>query len=657
MTERPDDKGFTKSRISSKETPASTVPPENQKISILSDFDIYLFNEGRNFRLYNHLGAHPVGDDKTRFAVWAPAAHKVSVLHNKNGWRSGIDILEPQGNSGIFIGVISDITAGDCYKYKIESGFGITEKADPFAFATELPPKTASVVTSLAFEWSDQDWMTKRQSHQDLGQPISVYELHLGSFLKHFDGSFASYEELAERIAEHVGGLGFTHVELLPVMEHPFSGSWGYQTTGYFAPTSRHGTPDEFMKFVDRLHRAGIGVILDFVPSHFATDEFALANFDGTHLYEHADPNRGIHPDWGSYEFNYGRHEVRSFLISAACFWLDKYHIDGLRVDAVASMLYLDYSRENNQWQPNVFGGREDLDAINFLKQMNEEISASFPGVITVAEESTAWPGVTAPTSFGGLGFTLKWDMGWMHDTLRYLSREPVHRKYHYNELTFRSLYAYSERYVLPLSHDEVVHGKKSLVSKMPGDDWQRRANLRLLIGYQYLLPGKKLLFMGAELAEWQEWNHERELEWGLLNNRGHSTTAAFMATVNKCYRTHEALFGHDTDTEGFEWLIANADEDSVLAWIRWGRSGEFAICVANYTPVPRYWSIGVPLQDTYVEILNSDDMAYGGSGILNQGEIPSEDNPMHGKPARISIQIPPLGVAVFYPSQFLSTK
>ncbi len=654
MTEKPagGDKGFTKSRISAAKTSEDSLQKQENKIAMLSDFDIYLFNEGRNFRLYNHLGAHPTADNKTRFAVWAPSAHRVSVLHNNNGWNPGIDVLQPQGSSGIFAGVVDNVTVGDCYKYKIESGFGAKEKADPLAFAAELPPRTASVVASLNFDWNDRDWMDKRQSHQDLGQPISIYELHLGSFLRHFDDSLPSYSELADRIVDHVGGLGFTHVELLPVMEHPFAGSWGYQTTGYFAPTSRHGRPEEFMTFVDRLHNAGLGVILDFVPSHFATDEFALANFDGTHLYEHADPNRGIHPDWGSYEFNYGRHEIRSFLISAACFWLDKYHIDGLRVDAVASMLYLDYSRENGQWQPNLFGGREDLDAIAFLKQMNEEISAAFPGVVTIAEESTAWPGVTAPTSFGGLGFSLKWDMGWMHDTLRYLSREPIHRKYHYNELTFRSLYAYSERYVLPLSHDEVVHGKKSLVSKMPGDDWQRRANLRLLIGYQYLLPGKKLLFMGAELAQWQEWDHEKELEWGLLNHPDHTSVAAFVAAANGCYRTHEALFGHDTDTEGFEWLIANADDDSVLSWIRWGRSGQFAVCVANYTPVPRNWSIGVPVQGTYSEILNSDDTAYGGSGIVNRGEIASEDNPMHGKPARIAIRIPPLGVAVFSLSQ-----
>lgn len=649
--------GFTQSRITkenSDKKESDLNQRESKEFAFLSDFDRYLFNEGRHFKLYNHLGAHPVDDHKTRFAVWAPAAHRVSVLHEGNDWQPGVDMLEAQGSSGIFSGIIGNIGAGNYYKYKIDSGFTSSEKADPFAFATELPPKTASVVTRLDFEWQDEAWLEQRQLHQDLARPISIYELHLGSFLRHFDGSFATYEELAERVISHVGGLGFTHVELLPIMEHPFFGSWGYQTTGYFAPTARYGSPEEFMKFVDRLHQAGLGVILDFVPSHFATDDFALANFDGTHLYEHADPNRGIHPDWGSYEFNYGRHEVRSFLISAACFWLDKYHIDGLRIDAVASMLYLDYSRETGQWQPNVFGGREDLDAISFLKQMNDEISSSFPGVLTIAEESTAWPGVTAPTSSGGLGFSLKWDMGWMHDTLRHLEREPIHRCYHYNELTFRALYAYSERYVLPLSHDEVVHGKGSLVTKMPGDDWQRRANLRLLIGYQYLLPGKKLLFMGSEIAEWQEWHHERELEWGLLNHPNHTSIAAFVAAANRCYRDHEALFGHDADPEGFEWLIANADKESTLAWIRWGRTGEFAVCVANYTPVPRNWSIGVPLLDNYREILNSDDVNYGGSGATNPMTIVAEENPMHGKPGRITINIPPLGIAVFSPEQFI---
>ncbi len=650
------DKGFTKSKIAGKSLAQEKTGRERQeseKIEFLSDFDRYLFNEGRNFRLYNHLGAHPIDDKKTRFAVWAPAAHRVSLLHAGNGWQAGADVLAPQGNSGIFAAIVDNISIGDYYKYKIESGFTTSEKADPFAFATELPPKTASVVTKLDFEWHDKNWMEQRQTHQDPARPISIYELHMGSFLRHFDGSFATYEELAERVIGHVGGLGFTHVELLPIMEHPFYGSWGYQTTGYFAPTARYGSPEGFMGFVDSLHQAGLGVILDFVPSHFATDDFALANFDGTHLYEHADPNRGIHPDWGSYEFNYGRHEVRSFLISAACFWLDKYHVDGLRIDAVASMLYLDYSRETGQWQPNAFGGREDLDAISFLKQMNDEISSSFPGVLTVAEESTAWPGVTAPTSYGGLGFSLKWDMGWMHDTLRHLEREPIHRCYHYNELTFRSLYAYSERYVLPLSHDEVVHGKGSLVTKMPGDDWQRHANLRLLLGYQYLLPGKKLLFMGAEIAEWQEWHHERELEWGLLNNPAHSSIAAFLAAANRCYRTHEALFGHDVDPEGFEWLIANADKESILAWIRWGRTGEFAVCIANYTPVPRNWSIGVPWLCNYREILNSDNTAYGGSGVINEGTIGVEENPMHGKPGRVTISIPPLGVSVLYPEEF----
>ncbi len=622
---------------------------------LIGDLDRYLFNEGRHFRLYEVLGAHPLGSDDGagwRFAVWAPDAHAVSVVHDANGWRAGANRLEPQGDSGIWAGVLDDVGAGTRYKYAVEGRRGLQERADPFAFATEVPPRTASVLTRLPHTWTDAEHLGRRVRAQALDAPISVYEVHLGSWRRDAGGASLSYRAIAAPLVEHVSRLGFTHVEFLPVMEHPFYGSWGYQTSSFFAPTARYGPPEDFMDLVDTLHEAGIGVLLDWVPSHFATDAFALGEFDGTHLYEHSDPRRGIHPDWGSYEFNFGRHEVRSFLISSACFWLDRYHADGLRVDAVASMLYLDYSRRSGEWVPNRYGGREDLDAIDFLRQMNDAVHERFPGSLTVAEESTAWGGVTRPTAEGGLGFSLKWDMGWMHDTLTHLQRDPVHRRWHYNELTFRALYANSEHYLLPLSHDEVVHGKGALATKMPGDDWQRRANLRLLYGYQWLLPGKKLLMMGGELATWKEWSHEDELEWHLLDHEAHAGVARFVAHCNRCYRSEPALHVGDAVPEGFQWVEANAPGDGVLAWMRWahGSANPPVLAAANFTPVPRRWRLGVPESGHWEEILNSDAGEYGGSGVGNPDSVLASDGNFAGWPHSLELVLPPLGIVALRP-------
>jgi 1,4-alpha-glucan branching enzyme len=624
--------------------------PGGGRPTLIGELDRYLLNEGRHFRLYDVLGAHPQLGGDTHFAVWAPNAKGVSVIHDGNGWTPRRDVLEPQWSSGIWAGYAA-APPGTRYKYAIETSSGRLEKADPFAFATEIPPKTASIVADLSHTWRDSAWCGERMYRQDLAEPISIYEVHLGSFARRPDGTFCSYEELAERIVAHAGRLGFTHVELLPVMEHPYYGSWGYQTTSFFAPSSRFGPPQGFMEFMEILHEARIGCLLDWVPSHFATDAFSLGLFDGTHLYEHADPNRGIHPDWGSYEFNYGRFEVRSFLVSSARFWLDKYHADGLRVDAVASMLYLDYSREPGQWTPNRFGGREDLEAIDLLRTVNDTVRTDFPGTLTIAEESTAWPGVTAPTFSGGLGFSLKWDMGWMHDTLQHFERDPAHRRYHYDELTFRALYWGSERYVLPLSHDEVVYGKKALVSKMPGDDWQRRANLRALLGYQWLLPGKKLVFMGGELATWHEWNHESELEWSLAQHPAHAGVTRFVEDCNAVYRYFDALHSHDVDGAGFQFVTADARDDGVLVWLRWGRSGEVALCALSTTPVVRTWRCGVPAAGPWREVLNSDGGIYGGSGVINAGLLEAEPLPHHGQPASLQVTLPPLAAVCFVPA------
>src|SRR5262245_7074880 len=539
--------------------------PGYSPMSLLTDHDLYLFNEGSHLKLYERLGSHTrvvEGRQGTNFAVWAPDAEKVFVMGSFNGWNKTARELYPRGQSGIWEGFVPDVGHGDAYKYHVVSryhGYKV-EKADPVAFHAETPPRTASIVWNLDYEWHDQDWMSSRANRNSIHSAISIYEVHLGSWrrIPEEKNRWLSYREIAPELAEYVQRLGFTHVEFLPLTEHPFYGSWGYQTTGYFAPTSRYGTPQDLMYLIDYLHGRGIGVILDWVPSHFPTDDWALGYFDGTHLYEHSDPRKGIHRDWDSYIFNYGRHEVRSFLLSSATFWLDVYHADILRVDAVASMLYLDYSRREGEWIPNMFGGRENLEAIDFIRRFNAEVYQHHQDVQTIAEESTAWPAVSRPTYLGGLGFGLKWDMGWMHDTLKYIAHEPVHRKYHHNELTFRMIYAFHENFVLPLSHDEVVHGKRALLAKMPGDMWQQLANLRLLYGYMFTQPGKKLLFMGGEFGQWNEWYHDASLDWNLLDYRTHTGIMDWVADLNKVYRSEPALHELDVQHTGFEWVDAN---------------------------------------------------------------------------------------------------
>jgi 1,4-alpha-glucan branching enzyme len=549
-------------------------------LSLLSDDDLFWFNEGTHARLYRKLGAHPVRTPDgtgTAFAVWAPGAERVSVVGDFNGWDPDRDPLSPRGSSGIWEGWLPGVGKGTLYKFHVaprSTGAGIA-KADPMALFAEVPPRTASVVWDLDHAWGDGEWMAHRAGSNSLAAPISIYEVHLGSWMRGEGDRVLGYREIAPRLADHVSDLGFTHVELMPVMEHPFYGSWGYQGTGYFAPTSRYGTPQDLMDLVDHLHRRGIGVIFDWVPSHFATDEHGLGRFDGSHLYEHADPRQGFHPDWGSYVFNHGRNEVRSFLISSAMYWLDEFHADGLRVDAVASMLYLDYSREAGEWIPNELGGRENLDAIAFLRQLNAAAYAEHPDVQTYAEESTDWPRVSRPVELGGLGFGLKWDMGWMHDTLRFFAEDPVHRRYHHDTLTFRMLYAFNENFVLPLSHDEVVHGKASLLEKMPGDEWQRFANLRLLYGYMFGQPGKKLLFMGGEIAQRTEWDHERSLDWHLLEHAPHLGVRRLVGDLARLYRERPALHELDCDPAGFEWVDASDAPASVIGFLRKaGRSG-----------------------------------------------------------------------------------
>jgi 1,4-alpha-glucan branching enzyme len=613
--------------------------------TLIGQEDLYLFNEGRHFEAYGRLGAHIGKGNQTTFAVWAPNAEHVSVVHEANGWTPGADLLDSQASSGIWAGQLAGLKNGDRYKYWIEPRHAPGhDKADPFAFAAECPPASASLVTDLSYEWHDAEWLSERERRQGPNEPMSVYEVHLGSWRRRPDGSQYGYRELAPLLADHVEQHGFTHVELLPVMEHPYYGSWGYQTTGYFAPTARYGSPTDFMAFVDHLHQRGIGVILDWVPSHFATDEFSLGLFDGTHLYEHEDPRHRIHPDWGSYEFNYARHEIRSFLVSSAWFWCDRYHADGLRVDAVASMLYLDYSRKPGGFVANRYGGRENLDAADFLRVLNDSVHDRFPGVVTIAEESTAWPGVTVGTAEGGLGFSMKWDMGWMHDTLLYLAREPVHRRYHHDELTFRGVYAFSERFLLPLSHDEVVHGKGSLLGKMPGDEWQRRANLRLLYSMQAFQPGKSLLFMGGELATWLEWSHELELDWSLLDHAGHAGIARLVTDLNRCNRELEALHATDFDPEGFSWVVGDDTTNDVIAWLRRSPTADLLV-VVNCTPVVRDgYQIGVPRAGSWAELLNSDATYYGGSGVGNLGRVESSTVAAHGFEQSVMLRLPPLG-------------
>lgn len=621
-------------------------------MSLLSDHDLYLFNEGSHLQLYEKLGSHPGvvnGQAGTNFAVWAPDAEIVSVIGSFNGWNAGSNRLYPRGNSGIWEGFIPGVSAGQAYKYHVVSRYHGFEKdkADPFAFHAETPPHTASIIWNLDYSWGDQAWTEHRGARSSLNSPMAIYEVHLGSWRRVPEdrNRSLSYREAAPMLAEYVQKLGFTHVEFLPLTEHPFYGSWGYQTTGYFAATSRYGTPQDLMYLVDYLHQHGIGVILDWVPSHFPTDDWALGYFDGTHLYEHSDPRKGIHKDWDSFIFNYGRHEVRSFLLSSAMFWLERYHIDGLRVDAVASMLYLDYSRKKGEWIPNVFGGRENLDAIDFLRRFNSEVYNRHPDTQTIAEESTAWPMVSRPTYVGGLGFGLKWDMGWMHDTLGYIGHDPVHRKYHHNELTFRMIYAFHENFVLPLSYDEVVHGKGSLLGRMPGDLWQKFANLRLLFGYMYAQPGKKLLFMGGEIAQWSEWAHDESLEWHLLEFPLHQQMQHWVSDLNGHYRNERALHELDCDPSGFEWIDGSDSQQSTLTFIRKSRnSEEIVLVVCNFTPVPRYnYRVGVPRGGYWKEILNSDSKTYGGTDFGNLGGTESESIAAHGRDMSVNLIIPPL--------------
>jgi 1,4-alpha-glucan branching enzyme len=627
-----------------------------QQATSLTDDDLYLFNEGSHFRLYDKLGAHPMvveGRKGYHFAVWAPDALKVSVIGAFNQWDKAAHPLAPRGQSGIWEGFIPEVGKGTVYKFHIVSRYNHyhVDKTDPFGFFSETPPMTGSIAWDLDYAWGDQDWMEARGRHNQANAPMSIYEVHLGSWMRLPEEGKRpmTYLEMAPRLADYVERLGFTHVELLPIMEHPFYGSWGYQTVGYFCPTSRYGTPQDFMYLIDHLHQKGIGVILDWVPSHFPSDEHGLGYFDGTHLYEHQEPSQRVHPDWNTFVFNYGRKEVQSFLISSALFWMDKYHADGLRVDAVASMLYLDYGRKEGEWIPNKYGGRENLEAIAFLRRFNEAVYKDYPHTQTIAEESTDWPMVSRPTYVGGLGFGMKWDMGWMHDTLKYMSQDPIHRSYHHNHLTFRMLYAFNESFVLPLSHDEVVHGKGSLIRKMPGDDWQKFANLRVLFAYMFAQPGKKLLFMGGEIGQWNEWYHEVSLDWHLLDQPFHQGLQRWVMDLNRLYRSEPALHELEFSPEGFEWIDANDAMQSTVSVIRRCKStDDLVLIVCNFTPVPRInYRLGAPKGGLWREVLNSDAGDYAGSGQGNMGAIEAAPIASHGRPFALNVTLPPLG-AVF---------
>ncbi|MEO0322243.1 MAG: 1,4-alpha-glucan branching protein GlgB [Myxococcota bacterium] len=620
----------------------------------VGDLDLFLFHQGKHYELWRSFGAHAL-EDGVRFAVWAPNAQAVSVVGDRMGWDPGVPLTR-RNDQGVWEGVVPGAEVGDLYKYAIRGAHGQPLlKADPVGLQHEEPPRSASVVAAPAHEWGDQAWMEGREARQTLEAPVSVYELHLGSWRRP-DGTLLPYEELADPLADHALALGFTHVELLPVLEHPFEGSWGYQVTGYFAPTARHGAASEFMAFVDRLHQRGLGVILDWVPAHFPADGHGLATFDGTALYEHADPREGYHPEWLTHVFNYGRHEVRSFLISSASYWLEQCHIDGIRVDGVASMLYRDYAREAGSWVPNAEGGRENLEAVALLQQLNDHVHERFPGVLMIAEESTDWPRVTRPSWDDGLGFDLKWDLGWMHDTLAYLKRDPIDRKPHHDQITFRTLYAFHESYMLPLSHDEVVHGKSSLLGRMPGDEWQKFASLRLLYAYQWATPGKKLLFMGGELAMWREWDEKRELDWWLLDHERHRQVGETLAALNGVYRAEPGLHEGDCDAGGFEWVSGDDRDRSVLLFLRWPanrRTGRPVLCAFNFTPVPRTdYVSGVPFGGTWVELFNSDAEALGGSGVGNLGRVRAREGGAHGRPHHLALQLPPLGAVFLTPER-----
>jgi 1,4-alpha-glucan branching enzyme len=619
---------------------------------VLTDQDIYLFREGTHGRLYTELGSHATADGNgVRFAVWAPNASDVAVIGDWNGWNADSNKLAPRSDhSGIWEGTVPGVQHGQAYKYRITSHVGgyRVEKADPFATFSELPPATASRVWNLDYAWRDGSWMSSRAARNGLDAPMSIYEMHAGSWRRK-DGSFLNYRELAHALADYLNATGFTHVELMPITEHPFYGSWGYQTTGYFAPTARYGTPQDLMYFVDHLHSHGIGVILDWVPSHFPSDQHGLVYFDGTHLYEHADPRQGFHPEWNSAIFNFGRNELRSFLVSSALFWFEKYHIDGLRVDAVASMLYLDYARKEGEWIPNQFGGRENLRAIEFLRILNQAVYRDYPSATMIAEESTAWPMVSRPTDAGGLGFGLKWNMGWMHDTLGYMQTDPIYRKYHHGGLTFSLIYAFNENFVLPLSHDEVVYGKGSLIGKMPGDDWQKFANLRALYGYMWAHPGKKLLFMGGEFGQRREWTHDGELEWWVSDLPEHAGIKRLIGDLNRVYRREAALHQVDFSPAGFEWVEVNNAEMSIIAFLRKSAGGGAPLLVVcNFTPVPRdNFLVGVPARGLWREVINTDARDYGGAGWGNLGAVESVPVGSNGRLESVKLTLPPLSTLI----------
>jgi 1,4-alpha-glucan branching enzyme len=627
---------------------------------MLTDYDLHLLSEGTHWKSYHKLGAHlrtVAGVKGVNFAVWAPNAEGVSIVGDFNGWKVARHAMRKHIPSGVWELFIPGLGLGTLYKFAVKHQGNVVEKCDPYGFAAEIPPKTANIVTDLdTYQWNDSEWVANRPVHNALDAPQSIYEMHLGSWRRDPGDPerWLSYREIAPQLVEYCQKMGFTHIELMPVSEHPFTGSWGYQTVGYFAATSRYGTPQDFMYFVDLLHQNNIGVIIDWVPAHFPKDDHGLRRFDGTALYEHDDPRKGEHPDWGTMIFNYGRTEVRNFLLSNALFWLDKYHIDGLRVDAVASMLYLDYSRKEGEWVPNCFGGRENLEAIDFFKRFNEEAHLQYPGVLTIAEESTAYTGVSRPTYLGGLGFSLKWNMGWMNDTRQYMHHEPIHRQYHQDELTFSLIYAFTENFCLPLSHDEVVHGKGSLLDQMPGDLWQKFANLRLLYGYMWTHPGKKMLFMGGEFGQWHEWNCNESLQWHLLQWESHQGVQQWMADLNALYRREPALYQMDFDWQGFEWIDCHNYQDSILAYIRRGKDpSDYVIVCCNFTPVPRHnYRIGVPEACWYREIANSDSTFYGGSNVGNGGGILATNQESHGRPASMTFTLPPLATVVFKPQR-----
>ncbi|UKL13412.1 1,4-alpha-glucan branching protein GlgB [Dissulfurimicrobium hydrothermale] len=631
---------------------------EEQK-TLLTDYDLHLLMEGTHLRAWTKLGAHPCksnGRNGTWFAVWAPNAESVSVIGDFNNWDETKNPLACRGDSGIWEGFITGVGHGYLYKYAITSRYNgyKVQKADPYGFFFEIRPNTASVVWDISnYSWSDGEWMATRRGKNNLNSPISIYEVHLGSWMRvpEEGNRWLTYREIAPKLALYAKEMNFTHIEFLPVTEHPLDASWGYQTIGYFAATSRFGTPQDFMYLVDHLHQNDIGVILDWVPAHFPTDAHGLCFFDGTHLYEHEDPRKREHKDWGTYIFNYGRHEVANFLLANALFWLEVYHIDGLRVDAVASMLYLDYSRNEGEWVPNIYGGRENLEAIAFLRHLNETIYKEHPDTMTIAEESTAWPMVSRPTYLGGLGFGFKWNMGWMHDMLLYMSKDPIHRKYHHNNLTFSLLYAFHENFILPFSHDEVVHGKGSMIGKMPGDEWQKFANLRLLYGYMYMHPGKKLLFMGNEFGQWAEWNFETSLDWHLLQYPPHKGLRKWVMDLNWFLKTTPAIYDLDFEPAGFEWIDCNDSNQSIVSFIRRARNGDMIACVFNFTPVPRHnYVIGVPCGGHWRETINSDRETYWGSGQGNPGHITAHPIPAHGKNYSVEITIPPLGMVALSP-------